>query len=67
MNTIARVGVDLAKHVLQVHAVDSAGNVLTNRALARGKFVEWCVHLTKRGDMYLRMLLIQGKRTVKSS
>ena len=45
MNTIARVGVDLAKHVLQVHAVDSAGNVLTNRALARGKFVEWCVQL----------------------
>jgi transposase len=45
MNTIARVGVDLAKHVLQVHAVDSAGNVITNRALARGKFVEWCVQL----------------------
>jgi len=45
MNTIARVGVDLAKHVLQVHAVDSAGNVIANRALARGKFVEWCVLL----------------------
>ena len=45
MNTIARVGVDPAKHVLQVHAVDSAGNVITNRALARGKFVEWCVQL----------------------
>jgi hypothetical protein len=45
MNTIARVGVDLAKHLLQVHAVDSAGNVITNRVLARGKFVEWCVHL----------------------
>lgn len=38
MNTIAQVGVDLAKHVLQVHAVDSAGNVITNRALARCKF-----------------------------
>lgn len=40
MNTIARVGVDLAKHVLQADAVDSTGNVITNRALARGKFVE---------------------------
>lgn len=43
MNTIARVGVDLAKHVLQGHAVDSAGNVIMNRALARGRFVEWCI------------------------
>ena len=45
MNTTARVGVDLAKHVLQVHAVDSNGKVVTNRALARGKFVVWCTQL----------------------
>lgn len=45
MRNISRVGVDLAKHVLQVHAVDSAGTVITNRALARGKFVEWCAQL----------------------
>jgi transposase len=45
MNQIARVGVDLAKHVLQVHAVNAAGNVITNRALARSKFVEWCAQL----------------------
>ena len=30
-----RVGVDLAKRVIQVHAVDAAGRLLTNRALAR--------------------------------
>ena len=41
----ARVGVDLAKHVIQVHAVNTAGRVLTSRALARDKFVEWCVML----------------------
>ena len=30
-----RVGVDLAKRVIQVHAVDGAGRVLSARALAR--------------------------------
>jgi transposase len=42
-----RVGVDLAKHVIQVHAVDSAGRVLTSKALARGKFIEWCARLPR--------------------
>ena len=40
-----RVGVDLAKRVIQVHAVDRAERVLTSRALARDKFMEWCVRL----------------------
>ena len=40
-----RVGVDLAKRVIQVHAVDSSGRVVTSRALARDKFIEWCVRL----------------------
>ena len=40
-----RVGVDLAKRVIQVHAVDAGGRVLTSRTLAREKFVEWCVRL----------------------
>ena len=35
MNKIIRVGIDLAKHVIQVHAVDAAGKVVTNRALKR--------------------------------
>lgn len=41
----ARVGVDLSKRVIQVHAVDAGGRVLTNRALSRDKFVPWCAHL----------------------
>lgn len=45
MNAIARVGVDLAKNALQVHAVDLGGTVVANRALARGKFIEWCAQL----------------------
>ena len=42
---VVRVGVDLAKRVIQVHAVDASGHLLTSRALARGKFIEWCVRL----------------------
>lgn len=43
MNEITRVGVDLAKNVIQVHAVDAAGKAVTNRPLPRRKFVAWCV------------------------
>jgi len=31
--------------VIQVHAVDARGRVVAGRALARGKFIEWCVGL----------------------
>jgi transposase len=41
----SRVGVDLAKRVIQVHAVDGAGKVLATRALARDKFMPWCAQL----------------------
>lgn len=40
-----RVGVDLAKRVIQVHAVDKTGRLLTSRALRREQFIDWCVHL----------------------
>lgn len=40
-----RVGVDLAKRVIQVHVVDDAGRVLTSRALARDRFMAWCAQL----------------------
>ena len=42
---IVRVGVDLAKRVIQVHAVDASGRVVTARALARDKFMAWCAQL----------------------
>jgi transposase len=43
--TVVRVGVDLAKRVIQVHAVDATGRVVTNRALPRDKFIAWCAQL----------------------
>lgn len=45
MRKITRVGVDLAKRVIQVHAVDDAGARITARALARDKFLAWCLQL----------------------
>lgn len=45
MSTATRVGVDLAKNLIQVHAVDSEGKVVTNRALKREKFLLWCADL----------------------
>lgn len=42
---IVRVGVDLAKRVIQVHAVDAQGGVVTSRTLARDKFIAWCAQL----------------------
>jgi len=45
MNTITRVGVDLAKRVIQVHAVDLASKRVFGRALPRDKFLSWCAQL----------------------
>jgi transposase len=45
MGEITRVGVDLAKSVIQVHAVDAAGKLVANRQLSRDKFLTWCAQL----------------------
>ena len=39
MSEITRVGADLAKRVLLVHALDAAGKLVTNKALAHDKFL----------------------------
>jgi transposase len=45
MSEITRVGVDLAKHVIQIHAVDARDQLVTNRTLPRDKFLSWCLQL----------------------
>jgi transposase len=45
MHEITRVGVDLAKRVIQVLAVNAAGLRVTGRALQREKFLSWCALL----------------------
>src|SRR2546423_1236729 len=42
---IARVGADLAKRVIQVHAVDAAGRRVVARSLKREQFLQWCAQL----------------------
>ena len=42
---IARVGVDLAKQVIQVHAVDASGRRVVARAFKREQFFAWCTQL----------------------
>ena len=42
---IVRVGVDLAKHVIQVHGVDAVGRVVVARAIKRDRFEAWCSQL----------------------
>ena len=42
---MARVGVDLAKQVIQVHGVDAAGQRVVSRAIKREQFLAWCAQL----------------------
>jgi transposase len=42
---IARVGVDLSKRVVQVHAVDRAGRVVLARPMSVERFFAWCAEL----------------------
>jgi len=42
---IVRVGVDLAKNVIQVHAVDRTGRRVVSRAIKREQFLAWCAQL----------------------
>ncbi|UTV41772.1 IS110 family transposase (plasmid) [Ensifer adhaerens] len=41
MGAIATIGLDLAKSVFQVHAVDTAGNVVVRRALRRSQLLDF--------------------------
>lgn len=45
MGEITRVGVDLAKQVIQVHGVDATERVVIARSMSRPKFAAWCSQL----------------------
>jgi transposase len=40
-----RVGVDLAKQAIQVHAVDGSGRRVAARMFKRDQFFAWCAQL----------------------
>jgi len=45
MNRISTIGLDLAKTIFQVHAVDASGAVVLQRALRRGRVLEFFASL----------------------
>src|SRR6202051_766300 len=45
MDKITRIGVDLAKNIIQVHGVDSMERVLIRKAISGQKFREWFPNL----------------------
>ncbi|MGF6439586.1 IS110 family transposase [Paraburkholderia youngii] len=45
METITRVGVDLAKNVMQIHAVDGREHVVVRKAVRREHFLSWFANL----------------------
>jgi hypothetical protein len=61
----------LAKNVIQVHTVDAAGKVVTNRAFKRDKLPAWCAELPPRlprgdGSLYGRPPLVPRAARTKS-
>lgn len=47
LERVVRVGVDLAKQVIRVHAVCADGQEVVSRPLARERFLAWCEQLPK--------------------
>jgi transposase len=48
MSSVTRVGLDLAKKVFQVHAVDANGEIVVARKLARGRILVFFSELPRR-------------------
>src|SRR5271170_1408343 len=46
-SSVTRVGLDLAKRVFQVHAVDANGEIVAARKLARGRLVDFFSELPR--------------------
>ena len=45
LSSITTVGLDLAKHVFQVHGVDASGRVVVAKAIRRNKLLEFFASL----------------------
>ena len=45
--SVTRVGIDLAKRVFQVHAVDAGGEIVVARKLTRSRFVAFFSELPR--------------------
>jgi len=45
LSTVTRVGLDLAKRVFQVHAVDAKGEIVVTRKLTRNQLISFFAEL----------------------
>jgi transposase len=45
LSSVTTVGLDLAKHVFQVHSVDASGSVVFAKAIRRNKLLEFFASL----------------------
>ena len=45
LSSVTTVGLDLAKHVFQVHGVDTSGRVVITKAMRRKKLLEFFASL----------------------
>ncbi len=50
MNTVCRIGLDTAKNVFQVHALDASGRTVATRRLRRTQVLEWFARLERSSD-----------------
>ena len=50
MNTVSRIGLDTAKNVFQVHALDADGRTVTTRRLRRAQVLDWFARLDRASD-----------------
>jgi transposase len=46
-SSVTTVGLDLAKHVFQVHCVDGDGHVVVNKSVRRNKLLEFFASLPR--------------------
>uniref|UniRef100_UPI0038BC19DD hypothetical protein n=1 Tax=Paraburkholderia sp. RL17-373-BIF-A TaxID=3031629 RepID=UPI0038BC19DD len=54
MDKITRIGVDLAKNIIQVHGVDSMKRVVVRKAISRQKFPEWFANSSRAWSQWKR-------------
>ena len=47
LSSVTRVGLDLAKRVFQVHAIDANGEIVVARKLARGRLIAFFSELPR--------------------
>ena len=57
LSSVTTVGLDLAKHVFQVHGVDASGRVVVAKAIRRNKLLEFfaSLHALPGGSRGLRI------------